>query len=239
VPILLDPHRERGCLAIFARHSRLPPRESSVLSLGREAQPRCTNGSGSAGRFENTSPGGLAGEFVGNVSVTGTLAADTYQHRTPRTHYLSLSAWDFVPSARELPWSRHYGAAGAGVSVGSDVDERNYLGAGVHLPQGAVVTGVKVFYYYYAGYSELEVNLYRRIMWNGADFPMATMTAPDHATNGLYNKATSNISNATIDNETFAYWIFVGLEDVCTDGFFGCASAAVQGVTISYTKEID
>lgn len=197
------------------------------------------SGSGSAGRFENTSPSGLAGEFVGDVSVAGTLAADSYQHRTPRTHYLSLTPWDFHPSARELSWSRHYGGAGAAASVGSDEGERNYLGAAVHLPQGAVVTSVKAFYYYFAGWSQLEVTLNRRLMWNGGDFVMATMNAPDEASNGVYNMVTSDISNDTIDNQTYGYWVYAGLENVCVAELFGCTPAGVQGVVITYTKDID
>ncbi len=198
------------------------------------------SGSGSAGRFENPSAGGLAGEFVGDVSVTGAVEAGSFQHRAQRTHYLSLSAFDFVPDARGLRWERKFGPTLVGAEVHSDNGKRHYLGAAVHLPHGAVVTGVKVFYYHDGRFDfPLYTMLVQRRMWNGGEVAMATMVSPDHTVEGVYNMATTGIVDATIDNLTFAYWVYAGLESACTDDQIGCDPASIQGVSISYTKEID
>jgi len=198
------------------------------------------SGSGSAGRFENSSAGGLAGEFVGDVSVTGSVAADAFRYRTPRTFYLSLNAFDFVPNARGLRWEREAGTATVGARIHSDNGHRNYLGAPFHLPDGAVVTGVRVFYNVDASWLyQLEVSLYRRIMANGNDAAMATLTSPAYTADGSFSMATTNITNATIDNATTTYWVYVGLRNTCTDDQVGCDHAAVQGVLIAYTKDID
>jgi len=198
------------------------------------------SGSGSAGRFENSSPGGLAGEFVGDVSVTGSVAADAFRYRTARTFYLSLNAFDFVPNARGLRWEREAGTARVGARIHSDNGQRNYLGAPVHLPDGAVVTGIEMVYNMDSSLLfPVQVSLYRRLMVNGNDSAMATLISPAYTVDGSFSMATTNIASATIDNETTTYWVYVGLQDTCTDDQIGCSPAAVQGVSISYTKDID
>lgn len=198
------------------------------------------SGAGSAGRFENPSPGGLAGEFVGDVSVTGAVAADAFRYRTPRTFHLSLNAFDFVPNARGLRWEREAGTVNVGASIHSSNGQKNYLGAPVHLPDGAVVTGIKMVYNMDSSLLfPVEVSLYRRLMANGNDSAMATLISPAYTADGLFSMATTNIASATINNETTTYWVYVGLRSTCTDDQIGCDHAAVQSVLISYTKDID
>ncbi|MDJ0864836.1 MAG: hypothetical protein QNK03_01925 [Myxococcota bacterium] len=79
----------------------------------------------------------LAGRFVGDIEVSGDATVDRVAYTTPRTHAYSLSDGDFHAASNEL-----YRVLGGGGAYVSETGPGQLI-AGVHLPDGAVVTGFR------------------------------------------------------------------------------------------------
>ncbi len=111
------------------------------------------------------------------------------------TYYWSCSAFNFI--ARDIG-----GVPGDIFSYGVTISEIEadedsiYFMAPVFLPHGAVVTEVIVNGN--AGASAETWSLYRALRTNGTGVLMAT---------ARINTADSSITNATIDNENYVYWL--------------------------------
>lgn len=79
---------------------------------------------------------------------------------------------------------------------------QDVCGLGIHLPHGAIVTGFRV-YCQEIGTANLNVTLYDQNAVGGAPRPMATITAGA----SLVEVADVAIDYATIDNDTYSYYI--------------------------------
>ena len=203
-----------------------------------------TSGAGPAARFSHTATDGQAADFIGEVTVAGTVEADAYTYRQPREHYLSLTPFDFTPNDSQPDWSRFIGPpGGSGTGLGAQAGEslhgdQNFMCAPVHLPQGATVTRVQAHYYYRVpvfNVRELEVSLHRRLLWNGADWDMATLRAGSHPEDGNYSMESSDITDPVIDNREHGYWVRAGMINPCESEDMPCVHHAIYGAVITYT----
>ncbi|MBI4722195.1 MAG: hypothetical protein HY769_04235 [Candidatus Stahlbacteria bacterium] len=126
--------------------------------------------------------------------------ADTAAYCVPDTNYFVVGGEAFVPGAN-VDYYNTYGNGGAYIAItGSGA-----LVAPVHLPQGAVVTGFKVFFDDNSA-SDMTVHLARLNLAAGAYNWMATVSST--SITGYGSGTDESISYATIDNTAFGYHIY-------------------------------
>jgi len=100
--------------------------------------------------------------------------------------------------------------------------------AGVHLPNGAIVTNLKLYYYQSDAAAVITVDLERND-FAGSGSDLANL-ADDNQTDGYNNIDTSSISNATIDNTSYWYRLGITINPNDSD-----SEVAFVGAIITYT----
>jgi hypothetical protein len=97
----------------------------------------------SSGRavYAKAPAGGYALYAEGRLRVKGTAMVDSVRYNTPRSHKLTIGAESFVPAAA-VPYSNS-GVEGAHI----DTSGAGEMVAPIHLPDGAVITQVKAYFY--------------------------------------------------------------------------------------------
>jgi len=129
------------------------------------------------------------------LEVAGTIMGDKLVYSSPRTHYFVIGGEGFLPT-ENIDYRNSYGMGGAYLYSGS-----GSMVAAVHLPQGAVVTEFKVFFYDNSAQT-LSGNLYR-LRFTGSYGLLAE--ADSSGISGYGNKTDTTISYSTIDNTTYSY----------------------------------
>ncbi len=188
------------------------------------------DGSAYDSRFINASGGGDT--LWGNFAVSGTVSADTVSANTvsattvsattvaypsPHTHYFSIPAAAFFPMTN-MDYANAYGVAYI-------VSGNGWMSAAVYLPDGAVVTGFKA-YYYDVSANNLLIYLYRYYMATGTGSELASLLPTGNT--GYGNRTTSSISNATIDNTQYSYFVYAS---TTWEGL----NLSMMGAVITYT----
>ncbi len=139
------------------------------------------------------------GEELFAITGDGNVIANAFQYRSSKTFTYSISGADFRPvSGAESITVMNY-AAGAYMNNG-------YAGmvAPVHLPQGATITSINVYFYDNSGVMDLQTTLYYgdNLSISGV---MASVISTGTPGNSL--TSTSSISNASIDNQNRYYYV--------------------------------
>jgi hypothetical protein len=164
----------------------------------------------------------LAGDFVGDVDVSGDLTTDRVTYTTPRTHYYTVSDGDFY-SALGTPFSTSFGNGGTYMTVaGTQV-----LAAGLHLPDGAVITSFRAYVDDQAA-GNLSITISRLSLSGNGFTTVASVNSS--GTPGLANYVDSTISFAVVNNQTNAYHV-----RVFSTGWPGNSSLKIKGAVVSYT----
>jgi len=172
----------------------------------------------------------LGGQRVGvgtripteKLEVTGAARADRFLYAAPRQHLLSIPGEAFQPAAN-VDFFNSGGSGGAELGAGSFEG----LVAPVHLPHGAVVTSMRVFYRDTSDHA-LQVSLKALNYGAGTYEGLAsinTVGAPGDA-----DATTMAVSNAVIDNSSRGY--FVTARDLSG---WDAGNLLVKGVVITYT----
>lgn len=184
-------------------------------------------GNGYGGYFRSTS--GLGGYFYGgngtaiiadgSAVVAGNLKTSRVTYSSPRTHYFIVGSEGFVPGSN-VAYVNTYGNGGANIVSGSGA-----LVAPVHLPQGAVVTGFKVFFNDTSA-GDMTVILDGQYMTSGGYFSMAIVSSSGTA--GYYSGTDTTISSPTIDNTIYSY-------DVYAYSSAWDSNLKIKGALITYT----
>ena len=152
-------------------------------------------------------------------TMTGVLTVPRINYASPRTHYFMIGGEGFQPGSN-VAYYNTYGNGGAYIVSGTGA-----MVAPVHLPQGAVVTAFRVFFYDNSA-SDLSVSLSRLYMTAGyanlAD--VYSSGVPGYA-----NITDTTIDYATIDNTLYPYHIYA----YCSswDG----TNLRIMGALITYT----
>lgn len=152
-------------------------------------------------------------------TMSGALTVPKINYSSPRTHYFSVGGEGFLP-AGNVDYSNSYGMGGAYVYSGSEA-----MSAPVHLPQGAVVTSFRV-YFYDNSTSNLEVSL-AYIPATGAYYTLAEVDSI--GLSGYSNRTTTSINYPTIDNVGRTYHIRAWCDT--WDG----SNLRIMGVLVTYT----
>jgi hypothetical protein len=137
-----------------------------------------------------------------NADLLDGLHASSFASAT-HTHsgvqYLTIAGEGFVPGSN-VDYFNSYGNGGAYIVSGGGA-----LVAPVHLPNGAVVTEFRVYYYDSSTNNNLSVSLEREGFSSGYG-ALANVTTADAP--GYGNGTDTTISYATIDNTTYSYLIY-------------------------------
>lgn len=133
----------------------------------------------------------------GNIQATGTIKGSSYTFATPKTYYYSLSGSDFI-SKSTSDYSERETISNGGVFMSAS----NTFGltAAVHLPHGAIITRMTLYFVDNSATVNLQVGLRR----NSSSLAMASLT-----TSGIYTGSitTTTFSSNIIDNSLNAYII--------------------------------
>jgi hypothetical protein len=144
-----------------------------------------------------------AGYFDGDVHVKGTVTMDTV------VRYYSIPGAEFVPRDDAYDWYRsaNYLYTGTGSNT--------YWYAGVHLPDGAVVTEVSMYVIDNDVTNNISFSLYR-ITHTGASSAMAGVSSSGNNP-AVRTFIDNSISDATIDNKDYYYAVTMVLKSGTID----------------------
>jgi len=156
----------------------------------------------------------------GNLTADGDLQADRLVYSSPRTHYFTVGGEAFVPGS-DVAYFNSYGNGGAYISSGGGA-----LVAPVHLPHGAEVTELKVFFNDNS-VSDMTVNLQRLRMAIGGYNNLATVGSS--GISGYGNRTDTTISSATIDNTLYGYTLYA------FSGAWDGSNMKIMGAVVTYT----
>jgi hypothetical protein len=165
---------------------------------------------------------------AGNVHSYGTVTADgnvitggSFHYATPRTRVISIPPEAFLPTTHDQPYFMDYGA----------YIESGFYGlvAPVQLPQGAIVTQVRLYYNDSHAASNISAHLYKYQM--NANYTDILAQLQSTGSPGFGSVTVSTIQNATIDNTTSGYYL-----NVRGDPYWYLDDLSVMGVTIWYTE---
>jgi len=152
-------------------------------------------------------------------TMSAALTVPQINYSLPRTHYFRVGGEGFLPGSN-VDYFNSYGMGGAYIVSGSGA-----MVAPVHLPQGAIVTSFRV-YFYDISTSTMTVSL-DRVPGTGGYTALATVDST--GISGYANKADSSILNATIDNFTYSYIIYAHSSS------WDDNSLRIMGALITYT----
>jgi len=160
-------------------------------------------------------------DVAGNIKATGSLKGSSYTFNSPKTYYYSLSGSDFLTKVSSRTVQREtVNGGGAFLENGTEG-----LTAAVHLPHGAVLTKITVFFLDNSSTADLHINLRR----NFSTVQMAFFSSS--GTPGETSMFDNSIFNSTIDNSLYAYTI-----DIDTNGAdWPNVNLIVRKIILEYT----
>ena len=160
-----------------------------------------------------------SGTLSGNkASFSGDVTANSYSYGSSQTRYWSITGAEFIQNDETDEYEK---------SIGALYSTTNTFTAPVHLPHGAKVTKIKVYFWDNVDLdNNLTVRLYRNNMKMHEEL-MAKVTT-EGANDSWRVGEDSSILYATIDNSQYAYRLYVN---------FGINSSDLRlgGVVIEYT----
>ena len=130
-------------------------------------------------------------------TMSGVLTVPRINYSSPRTHYFRVGGEGFLPGSN-VDYSNSYGMGGANIVSGNGA-----MATPVHLPQGAVVTSFRVFFYDNSS-STLSVSL-AYVPATGGYNHLADVDSS--GISGYASRTDTSISYATIDNTLNSYHI--------------------------------
>ncbi len=179
-----------------------------------------TNSSGRAIYAKATGSGAYALYAEGRLRVKGTAMVDSVRYNSPRSHKLTIGPESFLPAVTGAYVNS--GADGAHLTTSSSGE----MVAPIHLPDGATVTQVRVFFY-----DDSTSSLYFAICaFNLRDEGTVQMIHYETVgTPGYGSHLVTPTVNATIDNTSHYY--FIGATSLNWD----TPNLRIKGATLTYT----
>lgn len=139
------------------------------------------------------------------------------------TELYSLNSYEFFPQHSDKPWEK-VDVPGAYVDLPG---ESWGLFANVHLPHGAIITEVTVYFTDNSAGSDLRTTLWRHVL-NGGIAEMASVVSS--GTPGTTNLTDSSIVDEIVDNSLYSYDVSASPVGNGWDG----TDLAIQSVRITY-----
>ena len=185
---------------------------AGVLGRGQGGGPGVegTSGTGPGGKFSSTS---------GNaIEAAGTIKADNVAYNSPRTHYYAVASSAFFP-VTNVDYTNGYGMGGAYLYSGS-----GGMHATVDLPQGAIVTSLKV-YFNDTSSADVSVTLQKQY-YTGGYADLASVSSS--GISGYMNGTDPSIDNATINKLNAGYMLYAY-------SMSWSSALRIMGAVITYT----
>ncbi|MHC5110484.1 MAG: hypothetical protein ACYTHJ_11475 [Planctomycetota bacterium] len=190
---------------------------ASLLSLVNGGSERMTILPDGRVGIGTTSPTAML-EVNGSLKVNGDVTVP------PTTRYLMISAIDMVPEAPGMIVHRSFTEINSSLFPAGQL---TFLFAPVHLPQGATVTEISAPLFDDASNQSIQITLQGRD-WNNNTIFMANIST--EGTPGQVQATATSISHAVIDNETYAYYLFIVFTVPPADG----GDLQIKPVRIAY-----
>lgn len=131
-------------------------------------------------------------------TMTGDLTVPRVNYSAPHVQYFIVGSEGFAPGSN-VDYTNTYGCGGAYLSSGSGA-----MAAPVHLPHGARITALQVFFDDTTG-SNMNVTLSRQFMTSCG---YATLAEVDSGgISGYGNKTTTDIAAPIVDNTAYSYHV--------------------------------
>ena len=162
------------------------------------------------------------------LDVRGNIKADKVVYSSARTYYYAVSGDEFSPRTNSgSTYRRGYGNGGAYMLSGPE----RVMSAGVHLPQGAVITEFEAFFYDSDTGKDLTATLHKKLFTYGYT-PVAEVTSS--GISGFGSNSDSSISvPSTVDNRTGTYQVHAFAIDWSTSG----SKLIIMGALVTYTLD--
>ena len=168
-------------------------------------------------------------DVSGAAVIVGDIKAVSHTYTSAQTRYLSMDAGCFVPDDLESSsWSTDNATGRGNTTLWNSAQ---FYSASMNLPQGAIVTGVKLYYYLDDDSDDCNFDLYRNTLASATIDTMATGNGTGTA--GYDSVEDTTITNATIDNSTYSYRM--ALE--CNPSIFSNRTSFL-GVVVTYTVTV-
>jgi len=169
----------------------------------------------------------LSGKVGQSLNTDDAVTFSSVSFNVTQTRNLIIQASEMVPLTSLVSWNYTIPYWEL-----SNADTVRYLGSGVHLPNGAIVTSVVWYFHSAVTTGRSDCQLY------GLN-PTNTLTPITLANNGDVFSASGylsttdpSITNATIDNDIYGYFLLTGPYD--SDG----AAIKALGAKITYTVDV-
>ncbi len=157
------------------------------------------------------------------LDVSGNVLATNFQYRAPVTHYYSVPPEDFHPAS-----TADVGVSGTGQGLAFMQSGTGSMVTGIHLPDGAVVTAMDVYYYNNTA-SQMQVIFFKTTL-AGLAYSQTALTPALTGPNASVRTASVPINPPlVIDNSTTSYQ----LNAYSTD--WASFNMGVRGVRLTYT----
>jgi hypothetical protein len=152
-----------------------------------------------------------------SINDAGVVSASTFTLTNNATCYYSITPLDFTPITDTQLFTRNY----TGYSANSATVESEAMGP-FHLPNGAVITRVRMWAYRDDAASQVGIRLYRTQLtsYGVTTDLMAECIAPGTGGNQIVDD--TSITNPTIDNTNYGYQVYLSINpnDAVTDAKF-------------------
>lgn len=159
----------------------------------------------------------ISASIVVAAAILGVAQAATeniYRYSSPRTGYVAIDNTDLSPDGtNSLEYFNEWD-----VALRPDPNRQGCFNSGVHLPHGAVITQVRVFYSATAETEASFVTIQRKPFANGINEEVAGADLPDSADRTRVDVALV-ASRTTVNNGQFSYGFGVCLRND-TDSFY-------------------
>jgi len=166
-------------------------------------------------------------DVSGAAVIVGDIKAVSHTYTSAQTRYLSMNAGSFVPDNGTYEWATDpEKGRGNRLSLAPQI-----FSTSTDLPNGAIVTGVKLYYWADDASDDCNVNLYRVTLADGTNTTMAT--ANGTGTTGYTSTEDTSISSATIDNSTYSYRMAI-----TNDPSIWSLGTSFLGVVVTYTVTV-
>lgn len=164
----------------------------------------------------------LAGQFVGDVDISGETTTDRVAYNTPRTHYYAVGDGDFH-SAQGSPFSASIGNGGVYTTVAGT----QIVVAGLHLPDGATITSFRAYVDDQAA-GDLSIRL-SRLSHGGNGFTTVANVLSVGAP-GITSYVDTTINLPDVNNQLYSYHV-----RVYSDNWPGNSTLKIKGAVVEYT----
>jgi hypothetical protein len=140
--------------------------------------------------------------------------------------FVILNGWDFKPQSPTFTWAYANSSTGL-MNTTSGVE---YFLAPVHLPQGATINQIVLYYYDDDSVNDMTVSLSQYSNMGSNKVLMATVGSSGATTSNTY-VTTASITSPIVDNSAYSYGLFLTLP--------GGGLTVMNAVRIDYAYNTD